>query len=1248
MRKKNTNDPANNLPPISHLPCRVLKAIADAALLSHNFDSAYDYYAILGDKTYKKRNIYHYHALRGLSHVLLHENRNYDTALSFLYEAIRVIEQQKPFPKQELNIGLAYFDIGATLSLMEDYNQSLSYYYRSKEILEKYDESPDLARCYNDIVYVLCKLGEGKKAIEIAQMALQESKKTNLYRSILIKCFSLPDTQAIARQNLVRVLDSNKDNLDEALRLSYHAIEAQQDSSQNDVAWENTFFGLVKLYQNLNDYEKALSFAQKALDLCKTQKGLYHVDTGRAYLYIAECYLGLDKKQYPKALSSAQYYAQNAYDILTSSKQPNNLSQAEVCIILSELYLSKNALNAAAGYIRDGLQAAKLTVDNDHQTVLALYEMLSDLHYKRGYNNLALSYSEHILSRKRNGAAESLYDLLHSCYRAAFMAERSHDKQKKVRYAQELMQLITKAPNAILNLPQERLRLLYLRRIKVCIEQCYSIAMSNSGGIDPAALYDFALKSNNINAEIQFHHTNYYRSEANPQIRSAYRALITLQTMHHNLMAEDSPNEEALLESAQKIEIAEIHLVKQLEYERIKNPFESVSAANVQSALQQGEMLIEFVRYKGVDWRPYRDGVILVKKDRYCAFLVTKDTINAIDLSDGEKTDSLIIEICRKIKGLEPCEEQLQKVYELLLGQFDQDLVGVDKIYIVPDGNLYRLPFELLIRNDGQALYLSADISYLSSGRELLRKHCAPSKNPSISIIADPLFDLSDSIDANERSIHLSDDNHLRSMGGDINLRAEKIVPLPFTGVEADEIASLFPNKSSVIKGVLATKYSIPVNNGAEFLHIATHGFAFQEEIEEDESANLTRGLVRGARFEKADDPLQRYGLLFAGAKTWWQGKRLPEKFGNGVLTGNDILGMNLSQYKMLVLSACETGLGEMRSGEGIKGLRHSFELAGVASLICTLWEVDDLTSSVLMYKFYDELARDEMHDIPQALNKAKQFMRQMTAEELYLFLQERGFSDDAIVEFEDIGYFSAEHPFALPYFWAGFIYQGTSRHKNNCEPKVDDGRPDESEEDLEQLTKTNLEFIEQQYEAHHFLPIAAPVNVKTAVETDRRENKPIVTKIILLLIVLLFFLPPLLWVLISSCFPTLSTWEVDRFGAGYWGELNFNMQALMPSLFIIFCILVIPTSIGLLLWWQKEIKASYEHFLSKLHEGKLKATLTRAPRVLDNILKVIGSFLMIILNVLNKLMPLIYIVLAFIIVRIAIKTIRLVMLVFF
>lgn len=102
-------------------------------------------------------------------------------------------------------------------------------------------------------------------------------------------------------------------------------------------------------------------------------------------------------------------------------------------------------------------------------------------------------------------------------------------------------------------------------------------------------------------------------------------------------------------------------------------------------------------------------------------------------------------------------------------------------------------------------------------------------------------------------------------------------------------------------------------------------------------------------------DPMVRSGLLFAGGNRAWTGKRHIEGIDDGILTAKEISTLNFSSVDLVVLSACQTGLGIVKANEGVYGLQRAFKLAGAETIIMSLWEVDDLATSIMMSAFYEK-----------------------------------------------------------------------------------------------------------------------------------------------------------------------------------------------------------------------------------------------------------------------------------------------------
>jgi CHAT domain-containing protein len=146
----------------------------------------------------------------------------------------------------------------------------------------------------------------------------------------------------------------------------------------------------------------------------------------------------------------------------------------------------------------------------------------------------------------------------------------------------------------------------------------------------------------------------------------------------------------------------------------------------------------------------------------------------------------------------------------------------------------------------------------------------------------------------------------------------------------------------------LATEANLKSIKGPTLMHIATHGY-FLKDVE-------NMGSAFGVSLENANDnPLLRSGLMLAGAGTTISGNRMPnlESNDNGVLTAYEAMNLNLEGTDLIVLSACETGLGDIKAGEGVYGLQRAFLVAGADALIMSLWKVDDAATQQLMSNFY-------------------------------------------------------------------------------------------------------------------------------------------------------------------------------------------------------------------------------------------------------------------------------------------------------
>jgi CHAT domain-containing protein len=178
------------------------------------------------------------------------------------------------------------------------------------------------------------------------------------------------------------------------------------------------------------------------------------------------------------------------------------------------------------------------------------------------------------------------------------------------------------------------------------------------------------------------------------------------------------------------------------------------------------------------------------------------------------------------------------------------------------------------------------------------------------------------------------------------------VPPLPGTKVELEGVSKVLKAAGYQVTQVLernATENNLKKLKSPALLHIATHGY-FLKDVDE------SSGSVFGVNAENAsNNPLLRSGLILAGAGKAIEGTGSADMTSNdnGILTAYEAMNLNLEGTGLVILSACETGLGDVKSGEGVYGLQRAFLVAGADALIMSLWKVDDEATQLLMTSFY-------------------------------------------------------------------------------------------------------------------------------------------------------------------------------------------------------------------------------------------------------------------------------------------------------
>ncbi len=304
-----------------------------------------------------------------------------------------------------------------------------------------------------------------------------------------------------------------------------------------------------------------------------------------------------------------------------------------------------------------------------------------------------------------------------------------------------------------------------------------------------------------------------------------------------------------------------------------------------------------------------------------------------------------------------------------------------DRIFYSPSGVIHNISLENLLDKNGRPMYLNYDFRRISSSSEIIDYY--DKSNPkSILLFGDISYDLSDDQMIEQSLLYANySDNVSRAVFEDDSTRAE-FRPIPGTKTEVDNIERVLVDKHFDVKkqsGALASEEAFKAlgSKGYDIVHLATHGFFLKDST--SIKKNLLVGKLDGVTVNL--NPLLRSGLALAGANRVWKGERIPNGVDDGILTAQEIKDLDLSRTQMVVLSACETGLGDI-STDGVFGLQRAFKSAGVQTIVMSLWKVSDNATSLLMTEFYKGIvAYGDRH---KAFQQAKEAVRARFPEAYY------------------------------------------------------------------------------------------------------------------------------------------------------------------------------------------------------------------------------------------------------------------------
>ncbi len=709
---------------------------------------------------------------------------------------------------------------------------------------------------------------------------------------------------------------------------------------------------LANLYMDMGEYKKAEPLILKTVELAKQEFGAESLDYTMGLNNLASLYFDL------RNFSKAEALFLEAVAIWEKSPGKESPLYASGLHNLAVLYKEMGDFKKAESFALKSLNIREITLGKSHLDFSSSLSNFAQLNALLG----------------QIGKAETLYTELSTLNKSLIINALSFLSEKELY---SFIQYFSNSQSQILNLAQ-------LSGSEKTAQTAFDNSLFYKGFL--------------LNSAMHLHRL----SRSNPAANEKFN---TFKICQQKLAAEYAqPIAERDIENLTQLENQANDLEKDLA--RMVAGFgeanRQVRWQDVQSQLKPGASAIEFVNFK-VSF-PHETGevfyaalVLLPGKEppKFIPLFEEKTLQNLLKTSEARKSGYV-----NRIYTIQKTTEK--SLYELVWKPLEKALAETKTVYFSPSGLLHRLNLNAIPINEKETLSDRYHLVELGSTRQLVISSESTGSSPDAGqalLFGGVQYDLKSDSTASQ---NIDIESNITGTRGDLNFsftdstdRGGTWNYLKWTDKEVTALEPILSSaqiQPTVLKGYTATEEAFKsigsnVKKSPRILHIATHGYFFPDPKETPKGS--TSGLGAEPVFKLSDHPMIRSGLILAGGNQAWKtGKPLKPGMEDGILTAYEISQMDLSNTELVVLSACETGLGEIQGNEGVYGLQRAFKIAGAKYLIMSLWQVPDFQTQELMTTFYTNWLTKKQ-PIPDAFRAAQQAMRE-----------------------------KYEHP----YFWAGFV----------------------------------------------------------------------------------------------------------------------------------------------------------------------------------------------------------------------------------
>lgn len=862
-----------------------------------------------------------------------------------------------------------------------DYQKSEQYHLQAKSIREKIlgDKHPTYALSCHSLGELYRKAGKFKKAEDLMVKAIKirekelSNKSPDAYRKYVLSFNNLAGLY----------YQIGKYQLAEQIYIEGKKVLENSVGKENEI-YATVCNNLGALYLKLGNNEKAVNEIGLANEIFKRIYGEFHIN------YAISCTnLGKVCMEF-KMYKEAEDVLKIALGIADSIIGENHADYATFVNNLASLYEATGDYSIAEPLYKSAQRNRELNLGKKHPDYATSCNNLGELYRKMGLQKKTEDLLIEAKDIRGNTFGRKHHDYAVSCNNLASFYWDNGQPEKATPLFQEANEILNLLIRKSRDYMSEKEREEYFnKRIIYNHHIYYSYFLKNQPekGEHTANMYNNALT---IKGEL-------LRSSSSVRkliLSSGDSSLIDIYNNFNRLNKELEKqyalpiNKRAENISELEIEVNELEKILVREENELNLNKDIADWQNIKNALKDNEAAIEFVRFRYVDKLNVTDStlyyaLILRKEYKYpkAICLFEQKQFEQLSVRDGHINE---YEYIKNLYGKN--SKKADSLYQIAWKPIDAHLKGVKNIYISPTGLLNKISFDAIPNSKTGVLSDKYKFIYTASTSQIVGQKELNSEDVENTVLFGGIeydIDIEEMQNIakaftgsnNVYAFNSSSDNLYRSLSNSLT-RNVNWSYLPGTLEEVEAIQKVLEEnkiKHTVYKDKYATEEQLRSfeNKGVSVFHISTHGFYIGDD---EKSKEIKEIASKEIEFIHSKNALMRSGFVMAGGNNAFQGIELPDDIEDGIITSAEISNLNLFGTKLAVLSACQTGLGDIKNSEGVYGLQRSFKMAGVEYLLFSLWEVPDKQTKELMVNFYRNwFSGLEIHDaFKKAQNQLK------------------------------------------------------------------------------------------------------------------------------------------------------------------------------------------------------------------------------------------------------------------------------------